>query len=187
MTAAAADTYQPNPTNDPAFANIPVASGLYTGFTGFRTHDGDTVTYTREILFRGTYVLAIAGAQINFGGLRPGYDLYGRETPQDGYFTRLSHGEHMRDAAVRCAETMDDHRRAERVTVEQLPAVLMWLGHRYERAALAEPRAYRTMDRASAVLDSLQRRFEEADCGMFFRRGQNAVRRLRGLEGVAAW
>ena len=81
----------------------------------------------------------------------------------------------------------DEQRRAASLTREQLPAYLVRLGGRYERAALAQPRDYDTMTTAERVLAQLHERHAETDCGLLFRRGQNAVRRLRQLEQVAAW
>lgn len=75
----------------------------------------------------------------------------------------------------------------ERVTRETLHLALVRLGGRYERAALREPRDYDAMTGAERGLLALQERFEEANCGQMFRRGQNVVRRARGLEEVAAW
>jgi hypothetical protein len=81
----------------------------------------------------------------------------------------------------------DEQRRATALTREQLPAYLVRLGARYERAALARPRDYDTMTAAEALLARLHKQHEETDCGLLFRRGQNVIRKARGLETVAAW
>lgn len=85
------------------------------------------------------------------------------------------------------AEQTSEQQRADELTREQLYAYLVRLGGRYERATLAQPRDYSTMQTAEQLLVSLQAKHDEVNCGISFRRGQNFIRRLRGLEEVAAW
>lgn len=84
-------------------------------------------------------------------------------------------------------QQQDEQQRAARLRREQLPAYLVRLGGRYERASLARPRDFDTMQTAERVLELLHTQHDETDCGLFFRRGQNVVRRLRQLQEVAAW
>jgi hypothetical protein len=190
MAATVEPTYQQNPTNDPAFARIPTGTGDHTGLFGFRTYDGAAITYTPAILFRGRYVLLIEGAQVNFGGLRKGYDIYTRATPQ-GFFTRFSHSHTTlkADAAdlMQMARVYEAVNEADDLQQEYLHLYLFRLGVKYERATLRARRDFNTMDSIDAAMTMLQGKYDEVNCGMYFRRGQNALRRVRNLEEVAAW
>jgi hypothetical protein len=175
---------------DPAFKDVPPAPAGCAGFVGFRAGDGAEIHYTSRIVYRGAYVLLVAGAQVNFGGLRPGFDLYDRGSRRD-YFRRRSHGhtstkDDLSDLVL-MARVLDAVQEANGVGEDDLPAYLLRLGRSYERAQLAEPRDYDTMQAADAALVAVQGRFDEYDCGLMFRRGQNVARRARGLDVGAAW
>lgn len=80
-----------------------------------------------------------------------------------------------------------EQQRADALAREQLYAYLVRLGGRYERARLSEPRDFAAMQSAEQLLEFLQEKHDEVNCGISFRRGQNFIRRLRKLEEVAAW
>lgn len=81
----------------------------------------------------------------------------------------------------------DEQQRAGALTSEQAFLYLVRLGGRYERARLAEPRDYPAAIAAERLLNFMQQAHDEVNCGIPFRRGQNFIRRLRGLEEVSAY
>lgn len=81
----------------------------------------------------------------------------------------------------------EEMKRAAELTSAQAFFYLVRLGGRYERAILAQPRDYTTGQTTEQLLEFLQEKHTELNCGIPFRRGQNFIRRLRGLEEVAAW
>lgn len=80
-----------------------------------------------------------------------------------------------------------EQERAARLTRAQAFFYLVRLGSRYERAALSQPRDYSTGQAVEQLLEFLQAKHTELNCGIPFRRGQNFIRRLRGLEEVTGW
>jgi hypothetical protein len=80
-----------------------------------------------------------------------------------------------------------EQKRAAELTSAQAFFYLVRLGGRYERAILASPRDYATGQTIEQLLAFLQEKHTELNCGIPFRRGQNFIRRRRGLEEVAAW
>jgi hypothetical protein len=85
------------------------------------------------------------------------------------------------------ASRNDEQKRAAELTSAQAFFYLVRLGGRYERAIQAQPRDYTTGQAIEKHLEFLQEQHTELNCGIPFRRGQNCIRRLRGLEEVAAW
>lgn len=88
---------------------------------------------------------------------------------------------------ARATTHSDERERAARLTSEQAFFYLVRLGGKYERAVLRQPRDYSTGQAIEQLLEFLQEQHTELNCGIPFRRGQNYIRRLRGLEEVAAW
>lgn len=172
---------------DPAFKNIPPPPCACAGFVGFRAYDGAAVSYTRRILFKGRYVLLAEGARV---GDRAGFDFWTRPTP-DGFFAPFTHGnttthEDARDL-LRKARVYEAVNEADDQEPEGLHVYLLRLGGKYQRAALSEPRDFDTLQAIEKALEHLCSKHEDRDCGLMFRRGQNVVRRARGLETGAAW
>lgn len=93
-----------------------------------------------------------------------------------------------------CAAHIRTQRRQQKVkpqqaelTDTQLTAHLVRLGGQYERARLAVPPDYEAAQDAEFVFERFQTEFPSTNCGIWFRRGQNVIRRLRGLDEVVAW